>query len=239
MPSHFISVAWSESGCLYAGMAEPDGTNGCWMWPPDFGPPQCIDRGHGEPIDSITISGGARPRLAFSAGAVIRVHDLSRDGAAVAGTGRQLADLIDETGLRVRLAWSPDGDRLAVGSAGGETMILDADTGSTLVDLGSFMEPVKGIVWADNGRSLIVAAEHCIRLVDASTGGTFDEIRPDWAVSDMAIIGGQDRRPYLVVTGNRSSLHRRNNVPKVGAPDDGRLLLIDLGRRLPAAAPKK
>ena len=155
----------------------------------------------------------------------------------MAGKGRQLADLTDETGLWLRLAWSPDGARLAVGSAGGETLIIDADTGSTVVDLGSFMEPVKGIVWADNGRSLIVAAEHCIRLVDALTGGTLDEIRPEWAVSDMAVISGHDRRPYLVVTGNRSSLHRRNRVPKSGAPDDGRLLLIDLGRRLPADAP--
>jgi WD40 repeat protein len=147
-----------------------------------------------------------------------------------------LADLTDETGLWLRLAWSPDGARLAVGSAGGETLILDADTGSTVVDLGSFMEPVRRIVWADNGQSLVIAAEHCIRLVDALTGGTFDEIRPEWAVSDMTIIAGHDRRPYLVVTGNRSSLHRRNNVPKAGAPDDGRLLLLDLSRRHPADA---
>ena len=236
LPPSF-SVAWGESGWLYAGKPEPDGTNGCWAWPPDLGDPSCIDGGHQGPINSITISGGARPRLAFAAGAVIRVHDLGPDGRPVAGKGRQLADLTDETGLWLLLAWSPDGDRLAVGSAGGETLIIDADTGSTVVDLGSFMEPVKGIVWADNGRSLIVAAEHCIRLVDASTGGTFDEIRPEWAVSDMAVISGHDRRPYLVVTGNRSSLHRRNRMPKSGAPDDGRLLLIDLGRRLPADAP--
>ena len=236
LPPSF-SVAWGESGWLYAGKPEPDGTNGCWAWPPDLGDPSCIDGGHQGPINSITISGGARPRLAFAAGAVIRVHDLGPDGRPVAGKGRQLADLTDETGLWLLLAWSPDGDRLAVGSAGGETLIIDADTGSTVVDLGSFMEPVKGIVWADNGRSLVVAAEHCIRLVDASTGGTFDEIRPEWAVSDMAVISGHDRRPYLVVTGNRSSLHRRNRMPKSGAPDDGRLLLIDLGRRLPADAP--
>jgi serine/threonine protein kinase/WD40 repeat protein len=235
LPPSF-SVAWGESGWLYAGKPEPDGTNGCWAWPPDLGDPSCIDGGHQGPIDSISISRCARPRLAFAAGAVIRVHDLGPDGAPVAGKGRQLADLIDETGLQLRLAWSPDGARLAVGSAGGETLILDADTGSTVVDLGSFMEPVKGIVWADNGRSLIVAAEHCIRLVDALTGGTLDEIRPEWAVSDMAVISGHDRRPYLVVTGNRSSLNRRNRVPKAGAPDDGRVLLIDLGRRLPADA---
>ena len=235
LPPSF-SVAWGESGWLYSGKTEPDGTNGCWAWPPDFKAPQCIDGGLRGPIDSISISRGARPRLAFATGAVIRVHDLGPDGAPVAGKGRQLADLTDETGLWLRLAWSPDGACLAVGSVGGETLILDADTGSTLVDLGSFMAPVKGIVWADNGRSLIVAAEHCIRLVDASTGETFDEIRPDWAVSDMTIIAGHDRRPYLVVTGNRSSLHRRNTVPKAGAPDDGRLLILDLGRRLPADA---
>ena len=235
LPSSF-SVAWSESGWLYSGKTEPDGTHGCWAWPPNLDAPQCIDGGLRGPIDSIAISRGARPRLAFANNAVIRVHDLGPDGSPVAGKGRQLADLTDETGLWLRLAWSPDGARLAVGSAGGETLILDADTGSTVVDLGSFMEPVKRIVWADNGRSLIVAAEHCIRLVDAMTGGTFDEIRPDWAVSDMSIISGHDRRPYLVVTGNRSSLNGRNRMPKAGAPDDGRLLLIDLGRRLPAAA---
>jgi WD40 repeat protein len=235
LPSH-CSVAWSESGWLYSGKREPDGTTGCWAWPPDLDAPQCIDEGLRGPIDSIAISRGARPRLAFATGGVIRVHDLGPDGTPVAGKGRQLADLTDETGLWLRLAWSPDGARLAVGSAGGETLILDADTGSTVIDLGSFMEPVRRIVWADNGRSLIVAAEHCIRLVDAMTGGTFDEIRPEWAVSDMAMISGHDRRPYLVVTGNRSSLHRRNRMPKAGAPDDGRLLLIDLGRRLPVAA---
>ncbi len=231
LPPSF-SVAWSESGWLYSGNTEPDGTHGCWAWPPDLGDPYCIDEGHGAPIDSIVISRGDRPRLAFATGAVIRVHDLGTGGVPSAGKGRQLADLTDETGLWLRLAWSPDGSRLAVGSVGGETLILDADTGSTVVDLGSFMEPVRGIVWADNGRSLIVAAEHCIRLVDAMTGGTFDEIRPEWAVSDMTIIAGRDRRPYLVVTGNRSSLHRRNRVPRAGTPDDGRLLLLDLGRRL-------
>lgn len=235
LPPSF-SVAWSESGWLYSGKTEPDGTTGCWAWPPNLDAPQCIDGGLQWPIESISISRGARHRLAFASGAVIRVHDLEPDGAPGAGKGRQLADLIDETGPWLRLAWSPDGARLAVGSAGGETLILDADTGSTVVDLGSFMEPVRRIVWADNGRSLIVAAEHCIRLVDAFTGGTLDEIRPEWAVSDMAVISGHDRRPYLVVTGNRSSLHRRKRVPKAGAPDDGRLLLLDLGRRLPADA---
>ena len=235
LPPSF-SVVWGEGGWLYAGKAEPDGTNGCWAWPPNLDAPQCIDGGLRGPIDSIAISRGVRSRLAFATGAVIRVHDLGPDGTPVAGKGRQLADLTDETGLWLRLAWSPDGARLAVGSAGGETLILDADTGSTVVDLGSFMEPVRRIVWADNGQSLVIAAEHCIRLVDALTGGTFDEIRPEWAVSDMTIIAGHDRRPYLVVTGNRSSLHRRNNVPKAGAPDDGRLLLLDLSRRLPADA---
>ncbi len=234
LPSSF-SVAWSESGWLYSGKTEPDGATGCWAWPPNLAAPQCIDGGLRGPIDSIVVSRGDRPRLAFATGAVIRVHDLGPGGVPVAGQGRQLADLTDETGLWLRLAWSPDGARLAVGSAGGETMILDADTGSTVVDLGSFMAPVRRIVWSENGRSLIVAAEHCIRLVDAVTGGTFDEIRPEWAVSDMAVIAGRDRRPYLVVTGNRSSLHRRNSVPPAGAPDDSRLLILDLGRRLPAA----
>lgn len=232
-----FSVAWSERGWLFAGTDE-DGANRCYAWPPELGTPSSIDGDHVQSVDSIAISSGRRPRLALATGAVIRVHDLGPDGAPVPETGRQLADLIDETGLRLRLAWSPDGDRLAVGSAGGETLILDGDTGSIVVDIGPFLQSVRGIVWADNGRSLVVAAEHCIRLIDALTGVTLDEIRPTWAVTSIAVIAGQDGQARLAVTGNRVSLHRRNAAPTETAPTDGQCLFLDVGRRLPADVPR-
>lgn len=204
----------------------------------DLGAPSCIDGDFEGGVDSIAISVGPHPRLALATGAVIRIHDLDPDGAPVPGSGRQLVDLIDETGLRLRLAWSPDGTRLAVGSMGGETLILDADTGSVAVDIGPFLQPVRGMVWADNGRSLVVAAEHCIRLVDASTGVTLDELRPKWAVTDVAVIAGHDGRSRLAVTGNRSSIDRSKAEPKASTPADGRCLFLDVGRRLPADVPR-
>ena len=233
-----FSVAWGERGWLFAGTDDEDKTNACWAWPPDLAAPRRIEGDYRADIDSIAVWSGPRPRLAISAGAVITIHDLGPDGAPLPGTGRQLADLVEEMGLWLRVAWSPDGARLAVGSVRGEVLILDADSGSVAVDIGPFMRPVRGLVWAENGRSLVVAAEHALRLVDAQSGVTLDEIRPDWAISGIAAIAGADGRPTLAVTGNRSSLFRRRRSPQDEGMASGRFLLLDVGRRLPADLPR-
>jgi len=96
------------------------------------------------------------------------------------------------------------------------------------------------MLWADNGLALIVADDRCIRLCDAVSGATLDEIRPGWAINSIAFVEGSDQRQRLAVTGSRLMLARRRDIQAIGnLPDDGRLLLLDLGRRLPANAPKK
>ena len=104
-------------------------------------------------------------------------------------------------------------------------------------ELSSFATMVRGILWAHNGRSMIVADDRCIRLCDAVSGATLDEIRPGWAISSIGFVEGSDGRQLLAVTGSRLLLTRRLYHRGLETrPDDGRLLLLDLSRRLPAAA---
>jgi WD40 repeat protein len=150
------------------------------------------------------------------------------------------ANLAGEMRSDLKLAWSPDGERLAVGSDDGRTMILDADSGQAIAELATFATAVRGIVWAHNRSSIVVADEKCIRLCDATSGATLDEIRPGWAINSLAIVEDHDHRRHLAVTGNRSTLSRRPFGAKRrdDTPADGRLLLLDFSRRLPADVPR-
>jgi len=228
-------------GCwLYQGV-ESDPLNSLLAWPPDLNSPTCIEDDLDVEIASIAITELPVSRLAFATGACVRVHELRPDGAPVAGSGRQLADLTGEVSPDLQLVWSPDGERLAVGSTDGRAMILDSLTGEATTELASYATMVRGIIWAHNRSSVIVADEKCIRLCDAISGVTLDEIRPGWAINHIALVEGSGRRQYLAVTGNRSTLARRPFGAKRhnDTPADGRLILLDLSRRLTAEAGKK
>ena len=211
-------------------------------WSPDLTTPQSMKGGKvggkvDGGIDSVVVTNVPQPRLAMSKLSAITLHDLGADGAPVAGGDRQLRDFGDELGNKLHLAWSPDGKHLAVGSIQGNSLIVDADTGNTAVELSSFAAEVRGILWAENGLSLIVADDHCIRLCDAVSGATLDEIRPGWAINSIAFVEGSNQRQLLAVTGTRLMSARRRDQNSIGnRPDNGRLLLLDLGRRLPADA---
>ena len=233
------AVAFAAGGWLYQGENDSGSSlSRLLVWPADLSAPQCLEADLNFGVSSIAITAFPTPRMAFAAGSLVRVHDLHPDGSPVAGSGRQLADLSEEVRTYLVLAWSPDGDRLAVGGANGRGVILDARTGRVAVDLSSFATMVRGIVWAHNGSSLIVADERSIRLCDAASGATLDEIRPDWAINHITLVEGQDGSQNLAVTGNRSTLFRRRfgSWRRNDTPADGRVLLLDLGRRLPAPA---
>jgi serine/threonine protein kinase/WD40 repeat protein len=234
------AVAFGPGGWLYQGVGS-DPASSLLAWPADLKSPRCIEDDLDVAVASIAITEPPVSRLAFATGTSIRVHDLRPDGAPVVGSGRQLADLTGEVSPDLKLVWSPDGERLAVGSADGRAIILDALTGDVNAELASFATMVQGILWAHNGSSLIVADERCIRLCDAVSGTTLDEIRPGWAINNIAFVEGSDHLQHLAVTGNRSTLSRRPFGAKRrdDTPADGRLLLLDLSRRLPAEARKK
>ena len=229
-------VAFGPKGWSYAGERDLQGS--LMVWSPDLTTPLCLKGGQGEGgIGSVAFTNVPRPRLAMSKRAAIILYDLGADGAPIARSGRQLCDFGSELGVDIVLSWSPDGESLAVGAIEGNALIVDAESGSVVVELSSFATMVRGILWAHNGRSMIVADDRCIRLCDAVSGATLDEIRPGWAISSIGFVEGSDGRQLLAVTGSRLLLSRRLYHRSVETrPDDGRLLLLDLSRRLPAAA---
>ena len=229
-------VAFGPKGWSYAGERDLQGS--LMVWSPDLTTPLCLKGGQGEGgIGSVAFTNVPRPRLAMSKRAAITLYDLGADGAPIARSGRQLCDFGSELGVDIVLSWSPDGESLAVGAIEGNALIVDAESGSVVVELSSFATMVRGILWAHNGRSMIVADDRCIRLCDAVSGATLDEIRPGWAISSIGFVEGSDGRQLLAVTGSRLLLTRRLYHRIVETrPDDGRLLLLDLSRRLPAAA---
>ena len=126
----------------------------------------------------------------MASGAKIRVYDLLADGS-VAKKGKTLVDL-SASGLNATvMAWSPDGDRLAFGTLGGQVWIVDGVSGSRIVEVSSFARAVRGIIWENTGRTLIVADEESVRLCDAATGMMFDELRPDWAIEALTMVEGE------------------------------------------------
>ena len=229
-------VAFGPGGWLYAGERDLQGS--LMVWSPDLTTPRCLNGWPGEGgIGSVAFTNVPRPRLAMSKRAAIILYDLAADGAPIARSGRQLCDFGSEPWVDIVLSWSPDGESLAVGAIEGNVLIVDAESGSVVVELSSFATMVRGILWAYNGRSMIMADDRCIRLCDAVSGATLNEIRPGWAISSIGFVEGSDGRQLLAVTGSRLLLTRRLNHRGLETrPDDGRLLLLDLSRRLPAAA---
>lgn len=221
-----LCAAFGPTGSLFASLIPGTTARGggrLLVWPdPDASP---IEVAAGPAAaSSIAVMASPRGRLAMAEGTRITIFDLAADGTVASGGGRLIADLAPRVSPGILLAWSPDGTRLAWGSTGGLAGILDARTGRQTTALTSFARAVRGIEWADDGRSLVIADEESVRLVDA-TGTTFDEIRPGWRIESMAIqraIGAE----RLVVAGDAF-------VPAADGAATGRILVLDLSRRLP------
>jgi hypothetical protein len=73
-----------------------------------------------------------------------------------------------------------------------------------------------GIAWSADGRSLVIADRDTVRLCDAETGLTLDEVRPGWPITSIGLDDAPGRPGVLLVGG--------------GVPDRGRLLRLDLGQ---------
>ena len=111
-------------------------------------------------------------RLATSAGRTVRVWN--------AATGQEILTLPSLEGSVTRIAYSPDGSRLAAASLDGSVKVWDAITGETFLTLRGHTNAVFGVAYSPDGRRLVTAAGETskrggpfsgeVKLWDALTG---------------------------------------------------------------------
>jgi WD40 repeat protein len=90
------------------------------------------------------------------------------------------------------VAWSPDGRQLLCGSRNGEAAVYDAQTGKRTGALVPHAREIVGVAWSPDGRVLLTADDVGMRLSDAGTLVTFDEVRPGWTITDVVVAPGGD-----------------------------------------------
>jgi serine/threonine protein kinase/WD40 repeat protein len=88
------------------------------------------------------------------------------------------------------VAWSPDGRVVACGMHDGGVHLVDAATGSLLGSLMPHLRYVQDIAFAADGRTLFTADTEHLRISDAATFHTFDELIPGWMI--LAVCASAD-----------------------------------------------
>ncbi|HEY7051402.1 MAG TPA: TIR domain-containing protein [Mycobacterium sp.] len=107
-----------------------------------------------EPADAASATGGAR----LTPGLQLRITDAS--------SGRPILDGPTELGYAANdLALSPDGHRVAVGSADGKIYVFDADTGAAVgPPLSGHTGPVVSVTYTADGTRIVSAGDRTIHV---------------------------------------------------------------------------
>ena len=111
--------------------------------------PGRTELGGGLGLANVTFSPDGE-RLATSAGRIVHVWK--------AATGQAILTLPRLEGIVTRIAYSPDGKRLAAASQDGSVKVWDAVTGETCLTLGGHTSAVHGLTYSPDGRRLVTAA---------------------------------------------------------------------------------
>jgi len=88
-------------------------------------------------------------------------------------------------GTIIQLTWSPDGQRIAFGRSNGQVEVVDTVSGTQIQTFASHAGEIVGLVWSDDGRTLVSADAECLRFSDVATTMMLDEVRPGWAIEDI------------------------------------------------------
>jgi WD40 repeat protein len=106
---------------------------------------------------------GRRLAGAFPEDATVRIWDTT--------TGRQLFELQGHTANVTRLAFSPDGQRLATASEDHKVKVWQADTGQQLITLAGHVAGVAGVAFSPDGGRLVSAGyDNMVRVWDSASG---------------------------------------------------------------------
>ncbi len=91
------------------------------------------------------------------------------------------------------VGWSPDGAVVACGTDTGRVLIFDAATGAARGQLAPQGRGVLGVAYSADGRTIVTANRDGVRICDAATLSTLDEIRPDWHIRTMRLVADESR----------------------------------------------
>jgi WD40 repeat protein len=112
---------------------------------------------HDAACTDLALAPGGKVLASVGADRVLRLSDAS--------TGESLHVLRDLPGLQFRLAWSPDGSRVAVGSS--DVRLVDAATGELVETLPRLAAPLTALAFSPDGSTLAAGlADRSITLLD-------------------------------------------------------------------------
>jgi WD40 repeat protein len=142
-------------------------------------------------------------RLATSDGETVRIWNVD--------TGLEIRTLRSPEGLVTRMAYSPDGSRLAAASQNGSVIVWDTIAGKTCLTLRGRTGIVHGVAYSPDGRRLVTAAGGMnkggeqlygdVKLWDARNGQEILTLRGPLAQHPRVAFDGGGRR--LAVSGDR------------------------------------
>ena len=167
-------------------------------------------------IDAIDATDQGPRRLAVGAGTSLHLLPCDDDGRPLGDRRRELvrgngnfSDFV------MALAWSPEGARIAYGIRDPEVRVIDATSGKRFGATITVGSTPLAIVWSRDGHSLVVADRDAVRLCNADTGVTIDEVRPGWPIATMGFEDAPGSPGMLLIGGGH---------------DGGRLLTLPLGQ---------
>ena len=184
-------AAWTPQGRLITVASEDQVT----LWSPDLRSGTTVAR-----IDWLVGTAAAAPagspRVAVAGHKLMIVRlPLESEAGASANNSRWTSAKSLEIPIAdsvYSVAWSPDGRQLLCGSRNGEAAVYDAHTGERTGALVPHARGIVGVAWSPDGRVLLTADDVGMRLSDAGTLVTFDEVRPGWTITDVAVGPGGD-----------------------------------------------
>jgi WD40 repeat protein len=111
--------------------------------------------------------------------------------------------------------WSPDGRSIACGTNSGRVLIFDADSGAGRGQLAPQERLIVGVAYAADGRILVTADPDCVRICDAATRSTLDELRPGWKIRKLQLTADGSR----IVLAGRAGTEQGTGAARLAVVD--------------------
>jgi len=200
---HVGALEWSPDGRLFAGCHTGPNTASLQVWNRALETFAEVEQFRFA-VDVIRVAPAGPPRVAVAVGPALRIYPLPESGPPLAQQGKTVMTLPVLGAAIVRLAWSPDGRRIAYGTNGGEVTVVDAAAAGRGTTYARHAGEVVGLIWSADGRTLISADPECLRYSDVETGMILDEMRPGWAIEDLGLAppSSSGQGPLLVLVGS-------------------------------------